>query len=648
MKKSRKLKWLLSLSSISLVAATVPVVATSCSDDDEVQYLTDIEYRGQAFPGQVVLAPNGAQLYTLNDFDAKYNGNYVELKEFTITPNDPEQQYVACEKQSDNAYKISARKTTPPSGYVIFYFDFVDVKGRHGYVSTRFSVASNALTNIKYNGEQLPTTVSVEENDSYTYEASKFSANSYKGPTSIKKVSARTNEVIPGTYVKIENSSSGDSCTITTLKGMTGFIYLYVDIEDYYGNVGTWTIKLEISHDWKVDTYFYDEATNKIMAVESCDCKESRIVESEYKITENDAVISLNGTAISTITTWVTQSPDKKHVMFLQPWFYNGGFCKYVFLKKVTWMPLDITFVGLSKYVDGKLYGATMTYQQDQYDTPYINWQYPNGVLDNVCFDNIIFDDTVVYTGAKSGTDDAQGLIKNFTVKNCTFNNSSISMDWNFPKDSLEYVENPKVTIENCEFKKTSAQLQAEWENENDERNVTRASYITIASKDRHTPKKWATVPLQELTIKDCSFDGSVWNASQVDDFNGVVGKVDIQDNYFANIWNRPIVVAGSEDTEFTIANNTFVNCNKEDKTTKTTPKWWQYYPDQIIRVMSQDEWGSQVTTDQYLNSNRKNNIYYDQYGIKNNLVYEYVSKTALNYYIDVGFKGSMKSSEEE
>ncbi|MCF0227738.1 MAG: hypothetical protein HUJ52_02870, partial [Malacoplasma sp.] len=221
-------------------------------------------------------------------------------------------------------------------------------------------------------------------------------------------------------------------------------------------------------------------------------------------------------------------------------------------------------------------------------------------------------------------------------------------MDWNFPKDSLEYVENPKVTIENCEFKKTSAQLQAEWENENDERNVTRASYITIASKDRHTPKKWATVPLQELTIKDCSFDGSVLNAIQVDDFNGVVGKVDIQDNYFANIWNRPIVVAGSEDTEFTIANNTFVNCNKEDKTTKTTPKWWQYYPDQIIRVMSQDEWGSQVTTDQYLNSNRKNNIYYDQYGIKNNLVYEYVSKTALNYYIDVGFKGSMKSSEEE
>ena len=83
MKKSKKLKVITTLSSLGIVGAAVPVVATSCSkssEDEDVSLLDDIKWNGASIPGTMTLIADSEPL-ELNPsaFEATYKGMLVDM-----------------------------------------------------------------------------------------------------------------------------------------------------------------------------------------------------------------------------------------------------------------------------------------------------------------------------------------------------------------------------------------------------------------------------------------------------------------------------------------------------------------------------------------------------------------------------------------
>ena len=264
MKKSKKLKLITTLSSLGIVGAAVPVVATSCSkssEDEDVSLLDDIKWNGASIPGTMTLIADSEPL-ELNPsaFEATYKGMLVDIESLSIKTNDEYETYVKKSQIGDTWY-LTPVAETPKNTSIKVTIAVYDDNGHCGLTNTWITVASSELTNIKYNGSSiLPTQyISVWANSETVFKKNLFTADYSGTPTTIRNVYIGTVESEAAKYVSFTKDAAGN-ITMHANAITPTYVELYFILEDTNGYRGLATTFLLIKSTAFTDVK-YDGAT---------------------------------------------------------------------------------------------------------------------------------------------------------------------------------------------------------------------------------------------------------------------------------------------------------------------------------------------------------------------------------------------------
>ena len=581
MKKSKKLKLLTSLSSIGLIGTTVPVLATSCSESDSDEYLTDFTW---SYGGTVPVHPiaketmlNAGQSVTLalNQFGAKYDGKDVELKQFYAQLSPSTGEYVTLiPDEATHTYKLTAVQSTPNGGYVDLMLAFVDTKDHYGATTVRISVASTEMTNIKYDGEPVEklSQRNMTEGQSFALSRSLFSVDIQTRAGIVENITPTKVEAYmldtSGEYVWYNNTEEG--CTIEAVKGIPDFVNVYIKLSYTYHTTtytGVFPIKITVAHDWETVGYEIGEDGKSIYEVQVCPCGKTQLIDTGKDLGEKVQKAENQADAIEKLKNMSGTASTDTYSLYLEPGEYDLFPSS---TNEVGVLPNSIRIYGLV----GQNGGVTLKNADLGFQNMYAT---EGGTGQEVYFDGVTFKNgnnhmTVERDVSKNGGT----IIHTLSFKNCNFYDCNVNLA------DAYITEN--VTFDNCQFTTPEASLNKQYTND--------------------TISQWNTVEINgkvtNVNITNNIFDGAVYNAFQINVllYDPAPSAVKIENNEFENIWNRPVLIIADKDTEFSITDNLVAEtCNTEDRS--EGHQYWKYFKDQLFRIGSIKTDGEQVTENQ-------------------------------------------------
>ena len=309
MKKSKKLKFITTLSSLGIIGATVPIATTSCStsEKERSKYLDDFTYDDEDIPASQTLVLNGEGLtFYKQNFAAEYDSKEVEVKNVYIDANDNGRFLEFTRYQ--NVTHIQP-KAINGSQTVILTFTVWDNEDHFLIKTTNIRIVAGNLHTIKYENKLIPGNKDVYIGSPLTLEDSKFSAKYLRQDVKIANVDIYAPQDTEQQYIKrtrIVDEQGKGSWKLTPLKATNAPINLWITVEDNQGHTGTVICSVTILSNVP-KTLYYDDKD-----IPTDDLQVKTITETWY--TNKFTAWNSKGEKLSIVSAEITSNDLGEHV----------------------------------------------------------------------------------------------------------------------------------------------------------------------------------------------------------------------------------------------------------------------------------------------------------------------------------------------